>query len=67
MAGQGLIGIVMCQSPEYVAPHGACEAVFGTNPIALGVPGAQEPLVIDLATSAASWCCPISSPVRLLT
>ena len=57
IAQQGLVGLVMCQSPEYVAPHGSSEAVFGTNPVALGVPsGAQAPpLVIDLATSAASW------------
>jgi LDH2 family malate/lactate/ureidoglycolate dehydrogenase len=36
MARQGLIGIALSQSPEYVAPHGSSQAVFGTNPIAVG-------------------------------
>lgn len=35
MAREGLIGIVLSQSPEYVAPHGSSQAVFGTNPIAV--------------------------------
>ena len=55
IAGQGLIGLVLCQSPEYVAPHGSSEAIYGTNPIAVGIPGAEGPLLMDLATSAASW------------
>ena len=59
IAGHGLIGLVLCQSPEYVAPHGSSEPIFGTNPIAVGIPAAEGPLVMDLATSAASWCvCP---------
>jgi LDH2 family malate/lactate/ureidoglycolate dehydrogenase len=36
----GLVGIVMSQCSEMVAPHGAYEAIFGTNPIAIGVPTA---------------------------
>ncbi len=38
VAAAGLIGIVIAQSPEFVAPHGAKKAVFGTNPIAIGMP-----------------------------
>lgn len=35
-----MIGIVLAQSPEFVAPHGAKKAVFGTNPICIsGEPG----------------------------
>ena len=52
---QGLIGIAMSQSPEYVAPHGSTEPIFGTNPIAVGVPTAGQPLVVDLSTAAAAW------------
>ena len=33
-----LIGIVMSQAPEMVAPHGSYEPIFGTNPIAIGIP-----------------------------
>jgi len=25
--------LVLAQSPEYVAPHGAAQAIYGTNPI----------------------------------
>jgi hypothetical protein len=41
VAKQGLIGIVFAQSPEFVAPHGAKQAIFGTNPIAIGIPAEQ--------------------------
>ena len=55
IARKGLIGVAMSQSPEYVAPHGTTEAIFGTNPIAVGVPTLEEPLVMDLSTAAAAW------------
>lgn len=35
---QGLIGIVLAQSPEFVAPHGAKQPIFGTNPIGISIP-----------------------------
>ncbi len=54
LANDGLIGIVLAQSPEFVAPYGAYEAVFGTNPIAIAVPApaGHEPVTLDMATSA---------------
>lgn len=55
VAKQGLIGIVLAQSPEFVAPHGAKQAVFGTNPIAIGIPAEQGPVVMDMATAAYAW------------
>ena len=55
LAEDGLIGIVLSQSPEYVTPHGATEAIFGTNPFAIGVPTQQGSVVVDMATSATSW------------
>ncbi|KAJ9512528.1 hypothetical protein QJQ45_018970 [Haematococcus lacustris] len=38
----GLIGLVLAQSPEFVAPHGARQAILGTNPIAISVPAAAS-------------------------
>ena len=38
-----------------VAPHGSSEAVFGTNPIGVGVPADGAPLVLDMATSAFAY------------
>lgn len=54
IARRGLVGLVLSQCNEYVAPHGSCEPVFGTNPIAIGLPLAQ-PLVLDMATSASAF------------
>lgn len=52
---EGMIGIAMSTGPILVAPWGGREAQFCTNPIALAVPaGAEEPIVIDMATSANS-------------
>lgn len=55
VAKQGLIGVVFAQSPEFVAPHGSKQAVFGTNPIAIGIPAEQGPVVMDMATAAYAW------------
>ena len=55
VASEGLIGIVIAQSPEFVAPHGAKKAIFGTNPIAIGVPSEGGPVVMDMATAAYAW------------
>ncbi len=55
VAEQGLVSIVMSNGPKAVAPHGAAEALLGTNPLALGIPiGEGTPMVLDMATSAAA-------------
>jgi len=57
MAEAGLVGIVLSQSPELMAPHGSYEPILGTNPFAVGVPreDGAPPLVLDMATSAYAW------------
>jgi len=53
MAKQGVIGIAMANSPEFVAAAAGGKGVFGTNPIAFGIPRAGgPPLTFDMATSA---------------
>eukprot|EP00899_Mesostigma_viride_P015494 jgi/Mesvir1/23946/Mv10717-RA.1 len=53
IASRGLVALVLAQSPEFVAPYGAAQAIFGTNPIAFGIPKPQGgALVMDMATSA---------------
>lgn len=56
IADAGKIGVVMCGTPKAVAPAGGIDPMFGTNPIAVGlpVPGA-EPVVLDMATGAIAW------------
>jgi L-2-hydroxycarboxylate dehydrogenase (NAD+) len=54
IAEQGLVGICLTTSEAIVHPWGGREALLGTNPIAIGVPAKPQPLVLDMATSAAS-------------
>ena len=55
LADRGLLGIVLAVSPEFVAPAGAIEPIFGTNPVGVGIPTANGPVVLDMATSAYSF------------
>ncbi len=52
IAQAGLIGLMVTNSPPAIAPHGGNTPLFGTNPIAFGVPRLNEnPLVIDMSLS----------------
>ena len=52
IASAGLIGLMVANAPAAIAPWGAREAVYGTNPIAFSVPRPdKEPLIIDLSLS----------------
>lgn len=52
IAKAGLIGMMVANSPPAIAPWGASEPVFGTNPIAFAAPrSGKGPLVIDLSMS----------------
>ncbi len=55
LAGHGLVGFAcVCYMPA-VAPFGAAEPLFGTNPIAFAWPrSGKSPFVFDMATAAMS-------------
>lgn len=55
VAAEGLIALVFATSPEFVHPAGSSEAIFGTNPIGVGIPTKNGPVVLDMATSAYSF------------
>lgn len=55
IALQGLVGFVFASSPERVAAHGSYEPVFGTNPMAIGIPATPDPIVLDMSTAAISF------------
>ena len=40
---------------ELMAMYGSYEAFLGTNPLAIGIPSAGNPLVFDMATAAIAW------------
>jgi L-2-hydroxycarboxylate dehydrogenase (NAD+) len=54
-AKAGYISFVFSGSPPAVAPYGTTQPLFGTNPICIGVPSSDEPIVLDMATSAMAW------------
>jgi (2R)-3-sulfolactate dehydrogenase (NADP+) len=52
LADQGLVGLLLANTPEAIAPWGGRKAVFGTNPIAFAAPlPGRPPVVVDLALS----------------
>ena len=55
MADEGFIGFVCSGSPELMAMHGSYEPFLGTNPLAIGIPAAEAPIVFDMATAAIAW------------
>jgi L-2-hydroxycarboxylate dehydrogenase (NAD+) len=38
-----------------VAPPGGKDPVIGTNPIGIGIPSQQKPVIVDMATSKRAW------------
>jgi (2R)-3-sulfolactate dehydrogenase (NADP+) len=54
-AEAGLIALFFANSPAAIAPWGGHAALFGTNPVAFGLPRKEAPpLVIDLSLSVAA-------------
>jgi delta1-piperideine-2-carboxylate reductase len=52
VAAEGLVSIIASHTAPWVAPHGASEGRFGTNPICFGFPSAEVPIIWDIGTSA---------------
>jgi LDH2 family malate/lactate/ureidoglycolate dehydrogenase len=55
IARAGFVGLHTACSPPVVAPVGGAGPAFGTNPIALGLPSQPNPVIVDIATSAANF------------
>ena len=51
-AAEGLVSIIASHTAPWVAPYGASEGRFGTNPICFGFPTANDPIIWDIGTSA---------------
>ena len=50
-AAQGMIGMAFTNTPSGIPPWGGRQAYFGTNPIAFGFPGKEQPVVVDMSSS----------------
>ena len=55
MAAEGLIGFVFAGSHELMAMHGSYQPFLGTNPLAIGIPTEDSPMVLDMATASIAW------------
>jgi L-2-hydroxycarboxylate dehydrogenase (NAD+) len=55
IAGQGLIGLVFASSPPRVATAGSFQPIFGTNPIAIGIPAKPRPIILYMSTAAMAF------------
>jgi len=55
IAKRGFVGMVFASSPPLVATSGSYEPIFGTNPLAIGIPSNYNPVVLDMATSSMAF------------
>jgi L-2-hydroxycarboxylate dehydrogenase (NAD+) len=56
IADQGFIGMAYASAPlQTTAPHGSTEALFCTNPMAYGIPTENDPIILDMSTSAIAY------------
>jgi LDH2 family malate/lactate/ureidoglycolate dehydrogenase len=56
VAKEGLIGIVYASAPfQTTTPYGSTEARFCTNPVAYGIPTENDPIILDMTTSAMAY------------
>lgn len=48
---KGLVVMIASNASAWVAPHGANQARWGTNPICFAFPGTRRPIIWDIGTS----------------
>lgn len=54
IAAAGLAGIVTTNASPQIAPTGGTEGLLGNNPLAIGVPSPDGPIIMDMANSVAA-------------
>ncbi len=54
-ARQGFIALHTTNATARVAPFGGVDRLMGTNPFAIAFPSEDDPLIIDIGTSATTW------------
>lgn len=50
-AAEGMVSLIASNASPWVAPHGAVDGRFGTNPICFGFPTTGDPVIWDIGTS----------------
>jgi LDH2 family malate/lactate/ureidoglycolate dehydrogenase len=51
----GLVGIHLASGQPHVVPHGGMRPALGTNPLCVGFPSADGPVIFDMGTAALQW------------
>lgn len=54
-ARQGFVALHTTNTTARVAPFGGTQRLMGTNPFAIAFPSLDDPLIIDIGTSAITW------------
>jgi L-2-hydroxycarboxylate dehydrogenase (NAD+) len=55
IAKENLIGIIFTHCTPMMAPFSSKKALFGTNPLAFGIPSIPQPIIFDMSTSAITF------------
>lgn len=55
LARQGFMALHTTNTTARVAPFGGIDRLMGTNPLAIAFPSEDDPLIIDIGTSATAW------------
>jgi LDH2 family malate/lactate/ureidoglycolate dehydrogenase len=55
IAKKGYLGFIFAGSPETVCAYGSYQPIFGTNPLAIGIPTKNEAVVLDMATASMAF------------
>jgi len=55
IAKENFICMIFPQAVPIISPFNAKKALFGTNPIAFGIPSDPHPIIFDMSTSAIAW------------
>jgi LDH2 family malate/lactate/ureidoglycolate dehydrogenase len=55
MAKNGKITLIFANAKSAVAPYGGIKPVIGTNPLAIGIPNGDKPIIVDMSTAAITY------------
>ena len=55
MARAGLVGIHTASAKPHVSPPGGRKPALGTNPISIGFPSTDGPVIYDIGTASLMW------------
>jgi L-2-hydroxycarboxylate dehydrogenase (NAD+) len=55
IAKQGMVGLAFASGPPRMATAGSYQPIFGTNPLAIGIPAKTSPIILDMSTASMTF------------